>query len=291
MFLSLLAVTILLPVASEAAEPKLAWELAGFENPESVLFDGASKTLFVSNVAGDPLKKDGNGFICKVTPDGKLVTLKWVEGLNAPKGMALANGTLYVSDIDEVVAIDAASGKVAARHPAAGAKFLNDVAAAKDGSVFISDMATNTIWRLAGGKLESWLASADLRNPNGLLVEGDRLVVGAWGVMTDGFDTKVPGNLLAVSLGDKSIKNLGDGSPAGNLDGVEPLGGGAYLVTDWMAGKLLHIESTGKARVLVAPGSGSADLAYDAATRTAFIPMMKDNKLLAFVAGEKGFGQ
>src|SRR3546814_10575543 len=74
--------------------------------------------------------------------------LEWATGLDAPKGLALANNRLYVSDIDQLVAIDTATGAVAQRWPATGAKFLNDVVADMDGRVFVSDMVTNQIWLL-----------------------------------------------------------------------------------------------------------------------------------------------
>jgi DNA-binding beta-propeller fold protein YncE len=273
---------IALTACSDAAEPQKLWELSGFDTPESVLAGPDGATLYVSNVAGDPGKKDGNGFISTMTPDGKLVALKWVQGLDAPKGMALAGGKLYVADIDQVVEIDPKDGKVLARHPAEGAKFLNDVAADAQGNVYISDMATNRIWRLAGGKLEMWLDSAGLKNPNGLVVVGDKLVVGAWGVMTDGFATKVPGHLLTVSLADKSIATLGSGEPVGNLDGLEPMGEGTYLATDWMAGKVLRIDASGKAETLLSLAPGTADIGYVPASRIMFLPMMKDGRVLAY---------
>lgn len=274
--------TVLAAGCSDAAEPKSLWELAGLDTPESALFDPSTGTLYVANVAGDPTKKDGNGFISRVGADGKLITLKWAEGLDAPKGLALHGGKLFVADIDHLVEIDAKDGKVLAKHPATDAKFLNDVALDASGNVYVSDTATNKIWRLSEGKLETWLESADLQNPNGLIVEGDRLIVGAWGVMTDGWATKVPGHLLSVSLADKKISSLGSGAPIGNLDGLAPLGSGKYLASDWMAGKVYRIDSSGKAELLLTLTPGTADLSYDPATKTMFLPMMKDGKLRAY---------
>ena len=257
------------------------WELPGFENPESVLPSADASVLYVSNVTGAPDKKDGVGFISKMSPDGKMITLKWVEGLDAPKGMALHGGKLYVSDIDQLVEIDVAGGKVANRYPGAGAKFFNDLAVDKDGRIYVSDMAANKIWRLDGGKFEVWLDSAALKNPNGLLVQGDNLIVAAWGVMTDGFATKVPGNLLTVSLADKSVKDLGNGKPVGNLDGLEPFHGD-YLVSDWMVGKVFKITAAGDATLLAELKPGTADLGYIPATRMMFLPMMNDGKVVAY---------
>ena len=61
---------------------------------------------FVANINGSPLGKDGNGFISRLTRDGKVDSLKFIAGgrggavLNAPKGMAISGDTLWVADID-----------------------------------------------------------------------------------------------------------------------------------------------------------------------------------------------
>jgi hypothetical protein len=268
--------------ASGAALTQL-WEVDGLSTPESALPDKVANIIYVSNVAGTPMDKDGNGFISKVTLDGKIDTLKWVKGLNAPKGLAQAKGKLFAADIDQLVEIDIAKGEVTARYDAAGAKFLNDAAADSEGRIYVSDMLTNTIWRLDGTTFEKWVEGPGLLSPNGLLVEGDKLLVGAWGVMTDGFATKVPGHMVQVSLADKKISPLGDASPVGNLDGVEPEGTGTYLVSDWMAGKLYRIDASGKSETLLQDlGQGSADIGYDAANKTLYFPLMNQNKLRAY---------
>jgi sugar lactone lactonase YvrE len=258
------------------------WETGGFKNPESAFFDAEAGAVYVSNVNGEGTAKDGNGFISKVSPDGKVMVMEWVTGLDGPKGLAKVAGKLYVSDIDKLAEIDIASGQVVKRYDAKDAKFLNDVAADAEGNVYVSDMATNTIWRLSGGTFEVFLKDDKLEGPNGLLVEGDSLLVGAWGVMTDGFATKVPGHLKAVSLKDKSITSRGDGAPTGNLDGLEPFGDGTYLVTDWMAGTVLSMTADGKATELTNLGQGTADLGYDPKTYTAFIPQMKSGVLYGY---------
>src|SRR5262245_28410939 len=124
-----LASLLLTVSAAAAAQPVEVWRVAGVSNPESVLFDSAANILYVSNVAGDAAEKDGKGFISRLSQDGKILDLEWVTGLDAPKGLAQAGDTLYVSDIDSLVAIDIKTGTIAKRYPAAGAKFLNDVAA------------------------------------------------------------------------------------------------------------------------------------------------------------------
>ena len=119
------AVAGALGVASTAAaQPKLVkkWESeASFKVPESVYFDKAGKVLYVSNIDGEPWGKDGKGSIGKLGLDGKVIAAEWVKGLNAPKGMALSKGTLWVADLSEVVGIDVAKGAVTTRIPVEGA--------------------------------------------------------------------------------------------------------------------------------------------------------------------------
>lgn len=261
------------------------WEVTGLSNPESVVYDADNNVLYVSNVNGAPDGKDGNGFISRVSLDGKLLEKEWVSGLDAPKGLAIADGKLYTADIDTLVEIDIASANVTNRYTVADAKFLNDVAASRTGDVFVSDMVMNRIHKLDddSGEFSIWLESADLLNPNGLHVQGkDTLIVGAWGVMTDGFATETPGHLLSINVADKTISSIGDGAPIGNLDGVEQDSDGTFYVTDWMNGKLFHITPAGQVDLLLTLEQGMADHEFIPATGMIYLPMMNNNKLLAY---------
>ena len=72
------------------AEVKEMWTLGGFSHPESIDFDLAHGVFYVSNINGGPLDKDGNGFISKVSRDGKMITQHWIDGLNGPKGIVIS---------------------------------------------------------------------------------------------------------------------------------------------------------------------------------------------------------
>ena len=276
------SILIFCSMAAAAEAPKKIWETKGFAQPESVVFDVKADALYLSNVAGQPMQKDGNGFISKLKPDGTLVEREWVTGLDAPAGLALVGGTLYVADTDKLVAIDTASGKIAKRYPAEGAKFLNDVAAGPDGTVYVSDMPNDTIWRLKDGKFEPWLKDEALNGPNGLLVQGDDLIVAQFGDMPEEGKEAAKGSLVAVSLNDKAIRKLGDGTPIGHLDGIEPLEPGVYLVTDWVDGALHRIDDKGNATRLIDTNQGSADHTYLADKKTLILPLMVDGVLTAY---------
>src|SRR5688572_2247980 len=108
MALALMTAGAILSACSQ--QPALLWEKTGFKTPESALPVPAEGFAYVSNVAGQPTDKDGNGFISKVSlADGKVIALEWAKGLDAPKGLALAGGKLYTADIDKLVEIDPAS--------------------------------------------------------------------------------------------------------------------------------------------------------------------------------------
>lgn len=267
-----------------AAPPKLEklWQTQGFANPESALPIAAMGVIYVSNVNGAPDGKDGNGFISKVGLDGKIIVREWATGMNAPKGLGIAGDKLYAADIDMLREIDVKDGKVVKSYPAKDAKFLNDIAVDASGNVYVSDMVTNIIWRLSGGVFEPWLANAALDNPNGLAVEGDDLRVAAWGVMTDGFATKVPGHLKSVSLATKAISDVGDARAFGNLDGLVALGNGRYLISDWMKGTVMSFSAAGKVATLLDLGQGSADIGYDPASKTLYVPHMMKGELIAY---------
>ncbi|HUU67295.1 MAG TPA: hypothetical protein VMW57_08460 [Methyloceanibacter sp.] len=281
-----LVLTVFLAGTAAAAEPKLLWEAKGLAQPESVVYDPVTDVFYVSNINGAVMQKDGNGFITRIKPDGTILERVWLKGLNAPTGMALRDRTLYVADVDELVEVNAAAGRVAKRHKAKGAIFLNDVAIAEDGTVYVSDTPMNTIWRLNDGMFEPWLANDDLNGPNGLLVQGDKLIVASFGRMPGQGQKQEHAGLLAVNLEDQTIENLGQGEPVGNLDGLEPLAPGIYLVTDWAAGALYQIDAKGKVDRLIDLNQGSADLTFFPPTKTVLIPMMLDNTLAAYRLSE-----
>src|SRR5688572_13044991 len=50
---------------------------------ESVIYDKERDVLYVANINGAPDGKDGNGFISKVSLDGKITEAQWVKGMDA----------------------------------------------------------------------------------------------------------------------------------------------------------------------------------------------------------------
>jgi sugar lactone lactonase YvrE len=267
--------------ASAAAEE--VWTLGGFSVPESALHDADRGVIYAANIAGDPLEKNGAGFLSRVSPEGAMLERDWVGGLDAPKGLSRDGGTLWISDIDRLVSVDIETGEIKGTWPAEGAVFLNDTAVDDSGRVFVSDMLTDAIYVLEDDTLTLWLRDPELQHPNGLRVEGGMLIVAPWGRdMQEDFSTLTGGHLLQIDLATKAIAPLGSGEPVGNLDGLEPDGSGNWLVTDWIAGAVLRIRPDGSREVLVDLDMGSADLGFATEDGLAFVPMMLNDRLVAF---------
>jgi len=281
------------------------WETTNdMKNPESVAYAPEQNVLFVSNMNGKPTEKDQNGFISKVSlSNGNITELKWVTGLNAPKGVAISNtnSRLYVSDITDLVEIDIDNGKIMKRFNAPGSVFLNDVVLDNQGNIYVSDTITNTIYKLDGNNnnnnnnnnntssLQSWLQSPQLNGPNGLHVDNtkNKLIVASLGAMT-----KPGAGIKVVDLKTKTITTLGkEGttSPFGGLDGIESdTTDTHYYVTDNPAGKvyIVNANGTGFGTLIDLHTQGAADLGFIPSQSTIIIPLMQDNKLVAYKLAE-----
>lgn len=275
-------VALLISGLAHAGQAAPAWIVKGFSQPESALYVKAENSIFVSNIVGDPALKDGHGFISRVSPDGKLQQLEWVSGLNAPKGLGYIKGRLYVADIDRLVEIDVKTGRITKVLDAPGAKFLNDIAVDRFDSVYVSDMLDNAIWYFSDGEFDKVMQDESLAFPNGLLIERDQLRIASWGVMTDGFATKVPGRLKTVHIQETTTAADRFGStPLGNLDGLEADGQGGYFVSDWLAGKVLRVNAKGEASLFLQLSQGTADLGVIPG-RLLLVPLMNEGELRAY---------
>jgi sugar lactone lactonase YvrE len=277
------------PPAATTATPaqppavKAGWVVQDMRTPESAYLDEGSGYLFVSQINGAPTDRDGNGRISKLGLDGTVVSADWFTGLNAPKGLRSFGGTLWVADLDEVIGIDVASAKENARVKIDGAVFLNDVAVGADGTVYVSDMMANKIYAIKDRKATVFAEGEQLEYPNGLFAEGERLVVGGWGSKPAAdFTTKVPGHLYSLDLKTKQ-KTLITKQPLGNIDGVEQEARGGYLVTDYIAGKLIQVSQTGQSRIVRTFKPGLADHTFLYAQGDILIaPHMNENTVGAY---------
>ena len=238
----------------------LLWETdQSLKTAESVLYDKANNILYVSCINGvPPDKKDNDGFIARVTTDGKVQDLKWVTGLSAPKGMGLQGSTLYVTDIDRLVAIDIIKGKITNTWKVDGASFLNDVFVTDDGKVYFSDSNTNTIHSLTDGKVSTVKTDTLFGGANGIMVEGDIMYVAGY----------IKGKFCRMNLTTQAVELITSDIPGG--DGVERYGD-AIIVSNWN-GQVYHLSSNLELTMLLD--------SQDAKLNSADIEIIEDKNLL-----------
>lgn len=253
---------------------------AGFMTPESVLYDVAGDAYLVSNINGSPFEADGNGFISKVAPDGSVVALKWIDGasekitLNAPKGMAISNGTLFVADITVVRMFDLATGAAKGEVTLEGSTFVNDLASGSDGEVYATDTGmspgfqpsgSDAVYKIVDGKSEKLGGDKSFGNPNGLLADE-----GVW-VVTFG-----SGELFRLKDGKRAdVLEL----PKGQLDGIIKIADGKILVSSWEASAVFSGTREGGFEVVVADLEAPADIGYDSKRNRLLIPLFKANQV------------
>ncbi len=273
--------------SAQAAAPAAgadSMSIQGFQTPESVLYDDAADVYYVSNINGNPLDKDGNGFISRVSPDGTIAQERFVDGasegvtLNGPKGLAIHGDTLFVADIDVVRAFDRNSGKPLADMPVSGATFLNDLAVAPDGTLYVTDSGldasfngtgTDAVYRFEGGKAVAVSRDSALLHPNGILVSGDSLVIVPFG-----------GNVVLSMARSGGAISKGATLPGGQLDGVVRLGDGSLLVSSWEGQAVYRVPGGGGAPSVAVSGVESpADIGYDAGRGRLLIPIFQGGRV------------
>ncbi|MFK8084190.1 MAG: hypothetical protein AB8B97_28220 [Granulosicoccus sp.] len=268
-------VALTLLIGTQPAIAQEIWVLEGMEMPESVLVDTQRSQLYVSNIVGHPAETDANGYLSRISVDGTVIEREWVTGLDAPKGMALVGNELLVADLNHLHIIDVETGLLTDSLAPDDAVFLNDVTS-NENSAWISDLLTNTIWRYSDGTLEPWLQSEELAHPNGLLVDGQRLLVGSWGTgLQEDFSTDEPGALLAVDLASKAVSIVVHA--VGNIDGIASVNG-IIFVSDWLSGALLEVDEATKSFVETQRlPKGLADIAAD--DEALYLPLMLDGQV------------
>ncbi|MFQ3575755.1 MAG: gluconolaconase [Cytophagales bacterium] len=240
--------------------------------PESVIFDEKRNFLYVSCIGNVPPEaKDGDGYIAKVSPDGKVLVKMWVKGLNGPKGMGIFQDRLFVTDIDKIVEIDLESGKISGEYPLEGSIFLNDISIDENGVVYASDSYANRIAKLENGKIEIWYQNDSLGNPNGLLALGGKLYMITFG----------SGEFVVFDLKTKDFKKLTSGIAEG--DGLIKTGN-QWIVSGWGGSVHLINENLEKVEVLNTREEkiNAADIWLVEKERLLLVPNFFANKVTAY---------
>lgn len=257
-------------LATESSAPKLtkAWETdTVLTTAESTLYDKSSNTIYVSNINGHHSEKDGNGFISIMSPDGKITELNWATGLDAPKGLALLNDKLYVTDIDQLVEINISDRKIAKKYPVEGAAFLND--AATDGkNVYFTDSQTGKVHVLEDGKINT--VTEGMEGINGLSFNDDGQLF-----ILDGK------GLRKYSKENKSAEPVNEVVTGG--DGLVIIDDNTYIASRWQGE--IYLIKDGKEHLLLdtkSEESNTADIDYIAEENLVLVPTFMKNKVVAY---------
>jgi hypothetical protein len=271
-----------------APVPPILLRGVGFSSPESAVYDPVADVYLISNISGGPADADNDGFISKISPDGTLLELQWISAaaskgtLNAPKGMALVGETLFVADIDVVRAFDRSTGKPLGDVAIPSAKFLNDVAAAPDGTLYVSDTGvgkvkgsrelvgngSDAVYVIDAQRSVAELAKGvELGHPNGLVAQRG-------------------GVLVATASGEiYRLEASGERAPfarlAGGLDGLIQTPGGRLMVSSWEAATVFIDKPPpappGEFEPFITELTSPADLGYDIKRRQVIVPLLEEN--------------
>lgn len=272
---NLFAASCLLLAFSSSAQTRIEklWETESdqLRTPESVLVDAKTNSIYVSNIDGKPWEADGKGFISTLAANGVVQTLKWADGLNAPKGMGISKGKLYVADITEVAVIDVRTGQIKERLAPTGAVNLNDIDVAPNGEVYVTDSGSDRVYVIKGKNVSVFLESPELKRPNGIKFVGNKMyIISAGG-----------GDFFEVNP-DKTLKKLAGGMPSG--DGIEP-DGKNFLLSRWEG--VLHYwhAADGKLEQLLdtrPDQKNCADIGFDKSKRVIYVPTFNGNTVAAY---------
>lgn len=260
----------------------------GLMSPESVLWDSVADVYLVSSVNGSPGDKDDNGFITRITPQGQVDALKWIDGstagvnLSAPKGMAIKGDTLYVTDIDCVRRFVRTSGTPAGEICFPGATFLNDLAVDNLGTLYVTDSGfrvdslgaqvntgTDAVWRFTpAGQTGKVIEGGVLGHPSGIAFRGqDAFIVTA-------------GSGEIYQIGPENNRNIVlPGAPERALDDIVFTKDGGYLFTSWGDKAVHRVGPDGTTSRALENVEGPAGIGYDAKRDRVLVPLMPSNEV------------
>jgi sugar lactone lactonase YvrE len=264
----------------------------GFRFAESISYD-AERDLYVAVNAGVAQELVPNdGYVSLVNPDGTAHTLKWIGvnrnglTLNHPLGSDIANGMLYVVDIDTVRWFDMKTGEPRGNIPVAGVTRFNDLEVAPDGTIYATQTGdpNSTSWRLykitPQGQASVLVSGAPLNLPNGVA-----------------FDPK--GNIVVVNIGSNEVLTF---SPTGQLltteqsidagnDGLAILPDGTKYVSSVRQGTVARIRPGQKAELVASGIPSAASMTHDPKRNRLVIPMNDWNAVTIVELGPAAAGR
>ena len=279
-------------VASEAGGAGVPVIIGGFSSPESVVATPDGSRFFVSNVGAElkPSAKDNDGFISELSPEGKVVNMRFLPGdgevLNAPKGLVILDNTIYTTDIDRVVGFDLTTREKVFELDLSseGTVFLNDPVVVGYATLLVSATDTGKVYEVTLGERPAFSLLFELPGVNGLYFD---LHSSLLFVVSFGTAPEHKGSLGFVSFRTGKAKYTELVGKVGPLDGVAMVPGLGVVFSDWgdfKAGRLMayypatdtltEVELSGGG-----PLKGPADFFYDETTGKLWLPRMQEGKV------------
>jgi hypothetical protein len=244
------------------------WETAQVINvPESVLPDLNKNILYVSLIEGGGWDVDGKGGVAKLSMSGKIIDTTFITGLNAPKGLGKFGNRLYAADISEVVVIDIKKAKVEKKIPIPGGQGLNDITVSNKGVVYVSDSKTSKIWKIQNDQPSLFLDN--INGANGLKAMSNDLI------FAEGKDLKKAAAKKKIT----TIATVTD-----DIDGIEPVGNGDFLVTSW-SGYIYYVYENGQVETLLETHEqniNAADIGYNPEKKIVYVPTFLHKTIAAY---------
>lgn len=250
--------------------------LEGFQYPESALFDAKSGNIFVSNIECAPLGywvDDGKAFISLLKKDNTIQTLRWVDSkptalMNGNKGLTILGEHLYVADNTRLLRCTLSGQHVEV--VASGFQKANDLCS--DGSnVWLSDTGAGKIYCIKPSGEKREIKSP--LSPNGLTFFGTKMFGVSW-------------DLHEVYELDPAGKNepipFGLASYFTNLDGIEVLKDGTFIVSDFKGHKVCAISADRKTVTTLINLETPADIGVDHEAGILYVPQLLANKVSVF---------
>ncbi len=278
LLLSSLAYSFFLGGSLLDAEPVpklvLLWETEPiFSYPECAVYDPEQEVVYISNIGETPkdVPPNGDGFVSVMNLDGSVKTLKWIQDLNDPKGMDIWKDTLWVNDRDAIVEVDIPKDQVQQRHELDDVVFLNDIGVGPRGQIYSNDADGHKVLAFKNGTWDVFWEDPDEGRPNGVWVEEDRILLAMnWSHQLISMDTKTMEQTVLLD-------NIGA------ADGIEPVGNGGYLITDYL-GQVFYLSPSGKGTVLLDSRGEqhTADLEYIPDQQLVIIPRHKNHTVAAY---------
>lgn len=246
-----------------------------YQTPESVVFDGATNSYFVSNYDG--------GNIIRIDSAGNSSYFK--KGLTKLTGTVIYDNTLYVVENSKnVLGFDLAEDSIKFKYVIKEAKFLNDITHDNSGSLYITDIGLNKVYKIdLNSGSYSQLAETKSIAPNGIVYDkfNNRLLVCYFNENSD---------IDAISLEDTSITTVVS-TGFGNLDGitidaeanvyVSAFGTGNFEEGFEKDGKVYKYDSSFKNEPLVVLDNqnGPADIYFNTTKNELAVPLFLENKV------------